>query len=236
MSFSAKKVVSNIFSITCLAAAIAATHFFFMKPAVEEAAFKMQSSAESMSLYKAAREGDQKAFERLEQMTHEGSLMSYVLLDSMYTKQAIKDAGIDMNSPNPNLESVDLSKSSNLILQAVRELDDQDLLFLLNASDERFDPERQAKLLADAPDERPAVKNSNKLDTLSTFDQPTKDKLLACNKKLKEKFPNDFYKLLYMRSHGACLDHPIEFTPISYFKMAAELISPTIAVKVEDVK
>jgi hypothetical protein len=236
MSLSAKKVIAGIFSITCLATAIAATHFLFMKPAVEELAFKIQGATESAQLYGKVREGDAKALERLEQMTHERSALSYLFLDALYIKQAIKDAGIDLNVPNPNFEKADLSKSSALILQAVRELDDQDLLTVLNASDERFDPERQAQLLADVSGERSALKNSKKLDTLSTFDQPTKDKLLACHKKLKAKFTNDFSKLLYMRSHGACLDNPIEFTPLSYFKMASELISPTIGVKVEDVK
>jgi hypothetical protein len=236
MKFSLKKTIDAVWMITSIGVTAALMHFTVLKPVLEESTFKVKAAEETTKFFLPASDGDAKAIEGLERFAHEGSMLAYLYLQAIYDKQSLKTAGIDLKEPNPNFAAADLSKSSNIILQAVRHLDDSDLLFVLSGMRAKFDPARQAELLTEKPGESAYEKNRAKLDTLSTFDQPTKDKLLACHQKLEEKLPNNFYKVIYIRSHGACLDNPVQLTPLTYANFISEMINPTIAVKPEDVK
>lgn len=218
------------------AAFVSGLHFFILKPIVDESAFKVLIAEETSKLFKPAIDGDAKALEGLERFAHEDSMLAYLFLTSIYERKADKAAGININEPNQNFEAVDYSKSSNLILQAVRELDDADLLYVLTAYRGKFDPELQTKLTSKTDWDSIRSQNFARRETISSFDQPTKEKLLACHKKLKEKLPNELYKMLYNRSHGACLDNPVDLTPLKYWGFSAEMISQTVAVKSDDVK
>jgi hypothetical protein len=236
MSSSMKKVVINTLFLTSFAAAITSTHFFVVKPVFDEAAFKIRVAEETSNLFRPALDGDAKAIEGLERFAQEGSMLSYLFLNAIYDKQAIKAAGIDIKEPNPNFESVDFTKSSNLILQAVHQLDDDDLLYVLSGMRGKFDPIRQSELLAETPGDNTRSKNISKSETFSTFDQQTKDRLLACHQKLKKKLPNRFYRMWYVNARGACLDNPTDPTPGKSTAIASDLVSPTVSIKAEDTK
>lgn len=209
MKITVKKAVRAVGSLAMTVAVGTAFHYLWAKPTYEYAEYKLNKISEALVAFDTARNGDEKAIRRMEQLTHEDSgWATYVMLAGIYKKQAIDASGIDLNDPHANLDLVDLSKSDELVLQAMREENDLELYNLLYSVRGAFDNEESARNEAHVADFDQKIINRSKLDNKSTFSQETKDRLLTCYKTLDERFSHPFTRVLDVRAIGACSENP----------------------------
>jgi hypothetical protein len=222
MKVNMKKVARIATSLSMTAATAVAIHFLWTKPTFEYLDYRQSKAVELINTYDQAAKGDQQAIRRIEQLTHEGTgYLSYAMLSSIYKKEAIESSGIRLRDPDANLDLVNLEKPDELILQAMREEIDLELLIILRNNRSKFDDAARTQSLEDVATLPPLTANQVKLDAKSTFDQATKDKLLTCYKKLEEKFSHQLNLLLDMRSIGACSRNPPDRTAMSIAKSLA---------------
>jgi hypothetical protein len=221
MKVSAKEACRCAASLAMMAAVGVAIHFLWIKPTYEYLHYKLDKSRELLSIADSAFKGDKKAIQRIEQLTHEETgWVSYATLSTLYKKDAIDASGIKLLDQDVNLDLVNTSSMDELVLQAMREELDLDLYFVLRANRGKFDDEQKNRILEDAAALAPNVYNLIKIDVKSTFDQETKTTLLACYKKLEEKFHGPLGAILDMRSIGACSKNPPDG---SFMKIAKAL-------------
>jgi hypothetical protein len=188
---------------------LCASYYAHFKPASEYLEYTRAKSHEAFEAFNKAVDGDPKAVTRLEELTHEGAgWKSYVMLSDIYKRAAIKDAGFDYNDPNANLELVDVSKSDNLMLRAMREETDLNLHSILYSWRLKFDDNEKNAMLEKSNGDTPYVSNFIKLESKSTFDQATKEKLLACFNKLDSRFSNVYKQSLGYSAIGGCSATP----------------------------
>jgi len=203
-------IATCIFNLAFLAGAIVLTHYLVFKPVFEIIDYKLTNTLEVFEIYPQASKGDQKALDRLEQLTHKDVSSAYVLLSTLYREDALKRAGVDMTDPKASFEAVDLSKSNAVILRAVEESRDMELLSVLRNSDDLFNNTERDRMLSglDESELSTTLKNRIKFQVYSTFDQQTKDQLTACKLKLEEKFSDEWKFMINFHSFGACTKNP----------------------------
>lgn len=203
-------IATCIFNLIFWAGAIVITHFLVFKPLFEAIDYKLTNTIEVIEIYKPASKGDQKALDRLEVLSHKDVSIAYVMLNMIYRAEELKKAGVDMDDPKATFESLDLSKSNAVILRAVDEASDLELLSLLRSADDLFnDAERdQALGNLDEMSVSTNIKNRIRFQVYSTFDQQTKEQLTACKLKLEEKFKNQWTFITNFHSVGACTKTP----------------------------
>lgn len=203
-------IATCIFNLVFWAGAIVITHFLVFKPVFETTDYKLTNTQEVFKVYSQASKGDQKALDRLEQLSHKDVSSAYVMLGMIYRDDALEQASVDLKDPNASFDSVDLSKSNAVILRAVEELRDLELLNVLRDSEALFndaDRDRIVNNIKDA-DISTSLKNRAKFRAYSTFDQATKDQLSACKLKLEEKFKNEWTFIINFHSFGSCTKNP----------------------------
>ncbi|WP_408601522.1 hypothetical protein [Pseudomonas sp. PLMAX] len=203
-------IATCIFNLAFLAGAIVLTHYLVFKPLFEAIDYKLTNTIEVIDVYKQASKGDQKALDRLEQLSHKDVSTAYVMLNILYREDALKKAGVDMTNPKATFEAVDLSKSNTVILRAVEEARDLELLSVLRNSEELFNDTERDRIFSGLDDAEVSttLKNRAKFSVYSTFDQQTKDQLTACKLKLDEKFKHQWAFFTNFHSFGACTKTP----------------------------
>lgn len=203
-------IATCIFNLLFWAGAFVVTHYLVFKPLFEAIDYKRTNIIEVIEVYSPASKGDQKALDRLEVLSHKDVSIAYVMLNMIYRAEALKKTGVDMDDPKATFESLDLSKSNAIILRAVEEASDLELLSILRSADELFDDAERNRMLADADEMSVStnIKNRIKFQIYSTFDQQTKDQLTACKLKLEEKFKHQWAFFTNFHSVGACTKNP----------------------------
>ena len=203
-------IATCIFNLVFWAGAIVITHFLVFKPMFETIDYKITNTQEVFKVYSLASKGDQKALDRLEQLSHKDVSSAYVMLGMIYREDALQKAGIDLKDPNASFDSVDLSKSNAVILRAVEELRDLELLNVLRDSEALFNDADRDRIINNIKDAEisAGLKNRAKFSAYSTFDRATKDQLSACKLKLEEKFTNEWTFIINFHSFGSCTNNP----------------------------
>lgn len=203
-------IAAFITNMVFWAGAIVITHYLVFKPLFEAIDYKRTNILEVIEIYSPASKGDQKALDRLEVLSHKDVSIAYVMLNMIYRAEALKKAGVDLDDPKATFESLDLSKSNAIILRAVEEASDLELLSILRSSEDLFDDAERNRMLADADEMSVStnIKNRIKFQVYSTFDQQTKDQLTACKLKLDEKFKHQWTFITNFHSFGACTKTP----------------------------
>jgi hypothetical protein len=191
-------------NIVLWVALFAGTHFLVFQPLFIELDKAAKKTTEVGQLFTPARDGDPVAMARLEQMTHENSGLAYLVLMAIERKHAIKASGVDLNDPHANIGSIDVTKTDALLMQAMRELSDLELVYVLRSQSSAFDSTEQAKERELTKDESVLIRNHTELDTRSTLDQATKDGLLSCRDKLAKKYDSVAISLLNLHTSGTC--------------------------------
>lgn len=205
-------IAAFIINMVFWAGVFVITHYLVFKPLFEAIDYKRTNIIEVIDIYSPASKGDQKALDRLEVLSHKDVSIAYVMLNMIYRAEALKKAGVDLDDPKATFESIDLSKSNAIILRAVEEASDLELLSILTSADELFDDTERNRMLADADEMNVSsnIKNRVKFQIYSTFDQQTKEQLTACKLKLEEKFKNKWTFITNFHSVGACTKNPPE--------------------------
>lgn len=220
-------LLSFISMLGWLVALTAVTWFAFFKPIMAFLSYKVEMTAEVLETYGPARKEGSPSRIKLEQFTHQDSAVANMMLQSIYQNDAIAKSGIDLKDQQADLGKVDTSKTDELVLQAVREYTDLELMTVLRYSrniwDESAKPYNDPKL-------NTTVINREKIDHLTALTKEQKDDLSSCYKKLEEKFSNPFSYLIHLRSIGTCSPygkHEPTFwgTYNSVFKFAEEVDS-----------
>lgn len=203
-------IATCIFNLVFWCGAIIITHFLVFKPVFEIIDYKLTNTLEVIDVYALASKGDQKALDRLEQLSHKDVSTAYVMLNMLYREGALKKADVDMADPKAIFEAVDLGKSNAVILRAVEEARDIELLSVLRNSSEQFDDTERDRILSalDDAEVSTTLKNRAKFRVYSTFDQQTKDQLTACKAKLEEKFSDEWKFIINLHSFGSCTKTP----------------------------
>ena len=203
-------IATAVINTAFLIGLIVITQYLVFTPILEAIDYKATNTEEVFQIYPQASSGDQKALDRLEQLTHKDTSSAYTILGMIYRKDALKQAGVDMKDPNANFQSVDLSKSNELIMRAVEELRDLELLIVLRYSEEQYNDKKSDAILSGLTEKTlpTEIKNKIRFLTYSTLDQQMKDQLNDCRVKLEEKFKNEVKFLINFNSVGACTKNP----------------------------
>lgn len=217
----AKKIAQTTIGLLTWVILIFLTDIIYFEPLFKDIDYKLSNSLKAVEEFPKAAKGDQESIARLERLSHKNLSVAYLMLDSIYRTDALKAAGVDMNDPNASFDSVDLSKSRDLILRAVDEIGDFELLLLLQSAEVQFDDSKRDTMLAGVDDlgTGEIIKNQIKFSAKSAFDQATRERLKSCKARLDEKFSNRIMLLVYFRDYGFCTDTP----PDGSFKRMLEL-------------
>lgn len=203
-------IATAVINTAFLIGLIVITQYLVFRPILQDIDYKVTNTSEVFQIYPQASSGDQKALDRLEQLTHKDTSSAYTVLGMIYRKDALKQAGVDMNDPNVDFLPVDLSKSNELIMRAVEELRDLELLIVLRYSEQLYNNEKSDKILSGLTEKTlpTEIKNKIRFVTYSTLDQQIKDQLRDCKAKLEEKFKNEVNFLINFNSFGSCTKNP----------------------------
>ncbi len=180
------------------------------KPFLEKTIYRISQSYQAMESFRSARSANElnNSIENLEKLTHEGSGVAYVLLQSIYRVEDLKRSGIDLRESNADLESVDFTQSDDLLRRAFLTADDIELQFILRSNSSLFsEMDIEEKDMNGNPLKASTI-NSMKISSMSTLTQEEKDELKACLAKLNEKFPSGFWMILNYHSVGTCRGNP----------------------------
>jgi hypothetical protein len=203
-----KRIIKLSLGVVSLGVLMLTAHFFVLKPYIEDQDYRVSQTMDAFRQTQKANSGDSRNIERLEQLAHEGSGVSYVLLGKIYKIQAMKVSGIDMKAPNASFDQVDLTKFNALLVQSMRELRDSDLRYVLQSNAALFDDARKYNVLDDNQKVTPSLKNWLMYDVYSTLDPSTKEKLASCLNKLNEQFSGEVANFIHYQSRGTCSETP----------------------------
>lgn len=195
------------YSLTWLIVMTVATWFVVFKPMFAYLAYKANQTVAVVEVYDTAKVAGSDGRIKLEQMTHQDSGLANIILQALYRADAIKSSGIDLKLSNADTSTVDTKKADELVLQAMREYSDYELLFVLRAASDVWDEGSKPLGLGEGDDElnySQSIKNKSKIDHSSTLTKEQKDEISACHKKLDETFSNPVLLLINLRTVGSC--------------------------------
>lgn len=204
MSLTVKKV-SDFIGDALLGAIVLSLLYLVSKPIFESGDYYLRTLGAMSSAY----DNKDKTLAEFERLSYRNNGVVFMALDAEYRIQALKSSGIDMEIPQESFDSVDLTKSDALLLRAIDQLSDVELLMVLKAKEIRFD-EAKAEDRRKNPGkcDKSPVRCSNyvNFDQFSKLDQDTKARLRACKIKLQEKLPNRLMSIVNMNSYGTCTE------------------------------
>jgi hypothetical protein len=194
-----KRLAKILPIIAVLVLPLVAINLLYVKPSLEYLDYQLKHDTAATKLFRKALYGTPEDLVRLEQMTHEDSSLANAMVRNVYRREAIKVSGVQLEDPNADLSKIDTQKIDGLVLQAMREYSDLELMAVLGQVREVWDSRLPTALSIS-----PYVDNALKISAMSTFSAEQKAEIESCYEKLQDKFSNPLWILANMRSIGTC--------------------------------
>lgn len=210
-----KRIIKNVAIFAASAAAVftlfaALTWVLFFKSWFEYVGYQQNVTFRAAKLYEQVRDSnDQAAMKELENLSHQNNAIAAAFLSSLYKREAIKNSGIDMKDPDADVSKVDSGKIDSLILQAIREYNDEQLLMFLDTTNSRWRLDSDSALkenLSKLESYSTSVKNSVKLEYSTTLSQEQRTDIEACFNTLKKEDRQSYFSILTSRTTGSCTE------------------------------
>lgn len=204
MSMSKTLVASACLNVVLAGSLIAMSHCLVIKPYLQWFDHKISVSDETIANLAQAEKGDEQALQNLVNLSHRDNYRPYLILDTLYRNDAIKKAGVNLESTELDLSGVNTDKNDQLLVQAMKEVSDYELFKILDNSRQVFDGFQHLIDVSDAKLVSTSAGNYVESLGLTKLSQDQRDEMLSCYKELKGKFSNKFLKFLNYRSIGTC--------------------------------